>query len=437
MAKGGYRSTLHACWLASASQAIIVNLAPVLFTIFQDSFAVSHERLGRLILVNFCVQMLTDIASVKLVPRLTVRRSMLIAHGALVLGLLLMGTLPFALPSPYVGLLIATVVYAIGGGLIEVLTSPIVDAVPGDAKPSEMSLSHSFYSFGQVATVLLSTVFIRLFGNGHWQLLPLLWAVIPAINLVNFARVPLAPTLDEPAPLPVRRLFSSGLFVCASVLMICAGAAEQTIAQWASLFAERGLRLSKLTGDLLGPMTFAVLMGAGRFWYGVLGKRLNIQRALLACALLTAASYALVVFGQPALSLVGCALSGLAVSLMWPGVLSMTAEAFPTGGTAMFGVLAIFGDVGCSLGPWVAGVVSDASQRSAALARPWAALTALPLFAGQDAEQIGLKSGILVAAIFPLLMVALVAAFGRARHPAVLAEGAAAAESVAAAEAAE
>lgn len=250
-----YKSTLRACYLGYITQAVIVNLAPLLFVIFMDQFGVSFEDLGRLILINFGAQLLTDLASVKLVAKIGVRRASVLAHIASSAGLLLMGILPSVLPIPYLGLVLATLVFAFGGGLIEVLVSPIVDAIPGDAKGAAMSLLHSFYSWGQVLVVLLSTLYIRLFGPQYWAILPLIWSVLPLFNAFYFARVPINSSLEEGEKSSLKELFGLPLFLIAAMLMMCAGAAEQAISQWASLFAERGLGVDKLTGDLLGPLS--------------------------------------------------------------------------------------------------------------------------------------------------------------------------------------
>lgn len=394
-----YKSTLRACYLGYITQAAIVNLAPLLFVIFMDQFHVSFEALGRLILINFGAQLITDLASVKLVAKLGARRSAILAHLACGVGLALMGLLPSLLPSAYLGLVLATLVFAFGGGLIEVLVSPIVDAIPGDAKEAAMSLLHSFYCWGQVLVVLLSTLYIRFAGAQHWAWLPLIWAVLPLLNALNFARVPLPPSLDEGGQASLRELFGLRLFLVGAMLMMCAGAAEQAIAQWASLFAELGLGVDKLTGDLLGPLSFAACMGVGRMLYGFFGAKLNMRRMLTLCSGLCIVGYlVLALVKLPLVSLLGCALCGLSVSLMWPGVLSLTFQSIPQGGPALFGTLALFGDLGCSVGPWLAGLVSGLVQQR------HDSLQALPVFSGLAGDQIGLKCGLLAAVIFPLLM---------------------------------
>ncbi len=394
-----YKNTLYACYLGYISQAIVNNLAPLLFIIFQNQFNISFEMIGRLILINFGTQLVVDALTVKFVDKIGYRISVVTAHFFCTIGLIGLGILPVIMPVPYLGLVVAVVLYAIGGGLIEVLISPIVDSIPGDAKASAMSLLHSFYCWGQFAVVLISTVFIKIAGEGLWNILPVIWAVVPAYNLFKFMRVPMVPAIPEHERFPIKRLLKSRLFLIAMLLMVCAGASELAMSQWSSLFAQKGLKVSKFMGDLLGPCLFAVLMGTVRILYGVYGHRINLKKALLASSVLCLSCYTIAVFVQvPIISLLSCALCGLSVGLMWPGIFSLTSEKYPGGGTAMFGILAIFGDLGCSVGPWVAGLISDYSQKSVSLVELGAAY-------GLNAQQVGLKTGIFAAAVFPLLMI--------------------------------
>lgn len=393
-----YKQTLHACYFGLITQAVVNNLAPLLFIIFQNQFNISFEMIGRLILINFGTQIAADFLAVKFVDRIGYRIAAISAHIFCALGLIGLGVLPSLLPSPYIGLVIAVVIYAMGGGLIEVMISPIVDSLPGDAKASAMSLLHSFYCWGQMGVVLVTTLIIKLFGNGIWFILPILWSLIPLYNLFRFIKVPLIPTIPEHDKIPVKQLCTSNIFIIALILMMCAGASELTMSQWSSLFAEKGLKVPKLIGDILGPCLFALLMGIGRSIYGFWGHKIVLKKALIASGALCIACYAVTVFIQnPIISLFGCAVCGLSVSLMWPGTLSLTAEYHPKGGTVMFGVLAIFGDVGASIGPWLAGLVSDLAQKSAKLVAIGAANNLNP-------DQVGLKSGLLITMIFPLIL---------------------------------
>lgn len=393
-----YQHTTHACYTAYISQAIVNNLAPLLFVIFQDQFSLSFEQVGRLILLNFSVQILADLLSVRYVDRIGYRNSALLAHALCALGLALLGILPSLLPAPFWGLHIAVIVYALGGGLLEVLVSPIVDAMPNEDKEGSMSLLHAFYCWGQVLVVLASTAFLRIFGAALWPLLPVCWALVPFLNFFRFRHVPIIEPQKEEKLMTLPELLKSRMFILALILMLCAGAAELSMSQWSSLFAERGLGVPKMLGDLLGPCLFAILMGIGRTVYGVYGSRLNLQHALFFCGALCVICYLTTVFSPwPLLSLAGCALCGFSVSLMWPGTFSMSTAKFPRGGTALFGMLAVFGDLGGSFGPWLTGVVSDAAQRVPAL-------SSLAAQKGEQLSQLALRVGLLAAAVFPLIL---------------------------------
>ncbi len=393
-----YKHTLHACYFGYITQAIINNLTPLLFIVFQNQFKISFEMIGRLILINFGTQLIVDALAIKFVDKIGYRVSIISAHYFSALGLILLGILPNIMSSPYIGLIIAIVTYAIGGGLIEVLVSPIVDSLPGDKKASTMSLLHSFYCWGQVSVVLISTIFLKLIGNNMWFIIPMLWSLIPIYNLFKFIRVPLLPHVAEHERVSIRKLLNSKTFIIALLLMVCAGASELAMSQWSSLFAEKGLQVPKLMGDLLGPCLFAVFMGIGRILYGFFGDKLDLNRALLFSSALCVSCYMVTAFVKtPIIALLSCAFCGFSVSLMWPGIFSITAARYPKGGTAMFAMLAIFGDLGCSFGPWLAGVVSDVSQRSSKLIE-------IGVASGLTSEQLGLKSGILISTFFPIIM---------------------------------
>lgn len=376
-----YKHTMRACYMGYITQAIVNNLAPILFIIFQDQYNISLEMLGRLILINFGTQIIVDLLTVKYVERIGYRKATVIAHICCALGLMSLGILPQIMSKPYIGLTIAVVIYAIGGGIIEVLISPIVEFLPGEEKASAMSLLHSFYCWGQVGVVLITTFLLKLMGGDMWFVLPIMWASIPLYNLTRFLKVPIVEPHAEVETMSTRALLSTRGFVIALLLMLAAGASELTMSQWSSLFAEQGLQVPKVIGDLLGPCLFAVLMGIGRMVYGIWGHKINLNRALLGSGILCIVCYALTIFAtHPFVSLLGCAVCGLSVSLMWPGTFSLTSATYPRGGTVMFGILAVFGDIGAAMGPWIAGVVSDRAG-------------------------LGLKAGLLVAIIFPVLLV--------------------------------
>ncbi len=384
-----YRATLVACFLGYVTQAISINLLPLLFATFQREFAVSLEKLGLLITVSFLVQMTVDLLASRFGDKLGYRAGSIASQAAAVLGLAALSVLPYCLPDPYVGLMIGTVLMAIGGGLIEVLISPIVDAFPGEGKPGIMSLLHSFFSWGFLAVVLLSTVYFAVCGIENWRWLPLLWAIPPFVTGVLFCLVPIPdPKTEEGGNKTVlRRLFASPQFWLMLLLMLCAGSSEIAASQWASLFAEVGLGVPKAMGDLLGPCGFALLMALSRVYFAGGQRAKNMTRSLTACGLGCVGGYLLIVLSPwPLLSLMGFAVCGFSVGLMWPGVLSLGAKAFPMGGTAMFSLLALCGDIGCAIGPGIVGGISNALQG-----------------AGQP-TLIALKWGLAVAMVFPLLL---------------------------------
>ncbi len=390
-----YRHTLQASYLGYVTQAIVNNLPPLLFIVFSRDFGISLEKIGLLISLNFGVQIATDLACAHLTDKIGYRISAVVAHALSALGLVLMGFLPHVM-DPYAGLVIAMVVNAVGGGMIEVLISPIVESLPGDKKAASMSLLHSFYCWGQTAVVLFSTLFFVAFGLASWRWVTALWALVPFFNMFFFMRVPLCALVEEGQGMGLRALFRKGAFWLLLLMMVCAGASEQAMAQWASLFAELGLGVSKTVGDLLGPCAFAVLMGLARVYFGSKGAHLPLTRVLALSALLCVGSYFVAVFSPlPLLSLAGCALCGLSVGAMWPATISLSSRRFPQGGTAMFAMLALAGDLGCSGGPGLVGLVSSRAEQGLAWVRT--------LF--QGGEQAALKAGILLAVAFPVLMV--------------------------------
>ena len=383
--------TRRACYTGYVTQAIVNNLAPLLFIVFQTRYEIPYEMLGRLVLLNFATQLITDLVAVRVVDRAGYRVPLVLAHVFCVLGLVMLAVLPAVLVSPYVGLCLAIVVYAIGGGILEVLVSPVVDALPSpqEGKAAAMSLLHSFYCWGQVGVVIGTTLILARVGHDAWPILPLVWALVPLANLVAFLRVPLPPTVPDEHRTALTRLFTTPAFAAALVLMLCAGASELTMSQWSSLFAEQGLGLPKVWGDLAGPCLFAVLMGIGRIVYGLWGEKIPLIPALLACGALATVCYLTTALARdPWLSLAGCALCGLAISLLWPGTFSLTARRFPLGGTAMFAVLAMMGDAGAAVGPWLAGAVADTSG-------------------------VGLRAGLLAGTAFPLGVVVTTLAYRR------------------------
>lgn len=392
--KWTYRHTLHASYLGYITQAIINNLPPLLFLTFQRTFDISLELISMLITINFGIQILVDFLAARYVDRIGYRPCIVAAHVLSAAGLLALGILPYALPNAYAGILIAMTLNAIGGGLIEVLISPIVESLPGDEKASAMSMLHSFYCWGHMGVVILSTVYFALAGMNAWRVLPALWALLPLANAFFFTRVPMRTLVSQEERMPMRRLLSSRVFWLLFVLMICSGASEQGMSQWSSYFAESGLGVSKTLGDLLGPCAFAFTMGLARLIYGVYGAKIHLHGALYASSALCVASYLISVFAPwPVLSLVGCALCGLSVGMMWPGTFSTAAEANPQGGTAMFALLALAGDLGCAGGPTLVGFVSGAAGGELKAGLLWAIVFPIALVIALTALRRTLKTG--------------------------------------------
>ena len=394
------KHTLYASYLGYITQAIINNLPPLLFVTFQNQFDIPLSKISALITMNFVIQIIVDLISAKYVDRIGYRPSIVAAHVFAVLGLVSLGTLPFLI-DPFTGIVIAMLLNAIGGGLTEVLISPIVESLPGDEKAAAMSVLHSFYCWGHMAVVILSTVYFVTVGTDHWQFLPFLWALLPLFNTFLYAFVPMHVLVAEEDKIPLSRLFSAKIFWLLFFLMLCAGASEQAMSQWSSYFAERGLGVSKTLGDLLGPCAFALTMGLSRLIYGKLGSRMNVRRFIVISAVLCVGAYLLTVFApHPILSLIGCGICGFSVGIFWPGVFTTAAATYPAGGTAMFALLALAGDVGCGGGPGLVGVISNAAKDS------FDAVKAI-IPAGAETE---LKVGMLIAVIFPIGMIAGMAA---------------------------
>lgn len=378
-----YTKTIYACFTGYIVQAIVNNFAPLLFLTFAAQYGITLGRITALIAVNFGVQLSVDLISAFIADKIGYRRCIVAAHAFAAAGFVMMTILPEII-DPFAGLLAAVIVYAIGGGLLEVLVSPIVEALPTANKEKAMSMLHSFYCWGQAGVVLLSTAYFTVFGTNNWKLLALLWAVIPLVNMIVFTRVPILTLTDgDKGGMSLKELLGRSVFWLMALMMVASAACELSLSQWASAFAESGLGISKTAGDLAGPMFFALLMGSSRALYGKFGDRINLRAAMLASAALCLAAYLVTALSpNPLISLIGCGICGFSVGIMWPGSFSTAAASIRRGGTLMFGLLALAGDLGCSAGP---AVVGFAAER-----------------AGGD-----LGAGILAAAVFPALLIIL------------------------------
>lgn len=378
--KKNYNHTIYACYIGYITQAIVNNFVPLLFLTFVADYGLSLDKITLITTINFLVQLLVDLLAVKVVDKVGYRPSLMFGHVCAVVGLIGLAVLPQWFQNAYVGILVSVVLYAIGGGLMEVLVSPVVEACPTEKKEAAMSLLHSFYCWGHVGVVIVSTLFFQAFGIEHWKMLACIWAIVPLINTFYFAMVPIYPIVAENEKLSVRGLLGQKTFWLLIVLMVCAGASEQAMSQWASAFAEAGLQVSKTVGDLAGPCAFAIFMGTARALYGKYSDKLPLKIMMRGSAVLCILCYLVTsLVGSPVISLLGCALCGFTVGIFWPGTFSLAAMKLPGGGTAMYAFMALAGDLGCSSGPSVVGFVANAAQGD-------------------------LKRGILTAIVFPVVM---------------------------------
>lgn len=379
--KPNYKKTMYACFIGYIVQSVVNNFVPLLFVTFQNSYSISLSKITALITVNFIVQLLIDMLSAGFIDKIGYRASVMIAHIFSASGLILLTVLPELFSDAFIGIVISVIIYAVGGGLIEVLISPIMEACPTENKEKAMSLLHSFYCWGHMGVVLISTAFFALAGISNWKILALIWAAIPLLNAVLFSKAPMySLNSEDEKGLSMKELFSKKIFWFLMLMMLCAGASEQAVSQWASTFAEQGLGVSKTVGDLAGPMAFAALMGLSRLIYGRYGDRLNLNQFMKYSCILCIVSYLCIALVPiPVISLIGCAVCGFSVGILWPGTFSKASASIKGGGTALFAMLALAGDLGCSAGPTFTGFVSGYFNDS-------------------------LQIGILAAIIFPVLM---------------------------------
>ena len=392
--KSKYQKTLIACYLGFITQAITANFAPLLFLTFHRTYQISLGRIAFISTAFFFTQLLVDLFCAKYVDRIGYRRSVIASEVFSASGLIGLAFLPSLLPDPYVGILISVIIYAMGSGLIEVLVSPIVEACPFDNKESVMSLLHSFYCWGSVGVILLSTIFFAIFGIENWRILACIWALIPLYNTFNFISCPIESLTEEGEGLSIRQLCHIPIFWIALILMVCAGASEISMAQWASAYVESALGISKSIGDIIGPCLFAVMMGMSRSFYGKYGENIDLMKFMIGSGALCLVCYLLSALAPlPFLNLVGCAVCGFSVGIMWPGTISIASKKIPLGGTAMFALLAMAGDLGGSVGPGIVGFVT------------------------QNAND-NLKVGMLAGCVFPTVLVLSVLLLRRKREEA-------------------
>lgn len=374
-----YIPTKLAGYVGFVVQAIVNNFLPILFIVFQDIYGLGYEKLGRLIVFNFAVQMFIDFITPKIIHKIGYRRAAFLCQFTACLGLCLMSLLPRIMPSPYTAMFIAIAVYATGSGLMEVILSPMIEMLPTGNKSGNMAVLHSFYCWGQTVVVPLTTLMVFAFGYENWSYIPLVWAIVPFINMLAFLRVPIVEPGREVKQSTLIELLKTPSFIIYMLMMFCGGASEIAMSQWASLFVEQALGVSKAIGDIVGPCLFALFMALGRVIYAKFSKKVSFTRLLIWLNILCFVCYVMVGISKiAALSLVFCALCGFSVSISWPGIYSAGARTFKTGGAVMFSAFAMCGDTGCALGPGLVGLV---------------------------AEYTNLNMGFIAAAVFPFIMV--------------------------------
>ena len=380
-----FKTTQRCCYTGYIVQAVAINFLPLLFVIFQNAYNLSYALIGTLVSVNFVTQLVVDIVSVFFLDKIGYRKSAVASQFFCAGGFVLLSFLPDIMP-PYLGLCVGVMIYSAGAGLIEVVINPIIAGLPRDCG-GNFVLTHSFYCWGQLSVVLATTVALRIFGEVSWKLISCLWAIIPLINGLIFIKTPMAPPIAEERRENVFSLFKNKTFIAILLLMICAGGSELAMAQWASTFAQNALGIDKMLGDLLGPCLFAFFMGIGRLVYGLYEKRMNFKLYSIATCVLCALCYALASISKnPFISLAGCALCGYAISTLWPGTVELAAKKFPDGSGAMYSAIAIFGDIGCSVAPFITGLVASMS------------------FWGENA----LRAGLFVNIIYPIAFILLI-----------------------------
>ena len=376
-----YQKTLKACYLGFITQAIAANFAPLLFLRFHADYGVSLGRIALISTAFYLTQLLVDVLCARFADRFGYRKCVIASEVTSFLGLAGLAVVPDLCPDPFAGILVCVIVYAVGSGLIEVLCSPIVEACPFEHKDAVMSLLHSFYCWGSVGVILLSTLFFSCFGIGQWKVLACVWALIPLYNIWNFATCPIERLTEEGKGMTIRALCKTPLFWLAIVLMVCAGASELSMAQWASAYTEAALGVTKTVGDLIGPCLFAVTMGISRVIYGRYGAKMDLTRFMIGSGILCLCCYLLASLSKaPLLGLIGCVFCGFSVGIMWPGTISIVSPRLPQGGTALFALLAMAGDLGGAFGPSLVGTVTQQ--------------------AGDN-----LQAGMLVGSVFPLVLV--------------------------------
>ena len=397
--KVSYKSTVIACYTGYFSQAIVVNLVPIIFIPLRERFGFSYSQLGLLILINFVTQILIDISLSKAADKYGLRIFAVVSHFLCVAGFLLFAFTPyFFAGQEFLGYMVSSVVFSAGGGLLEILLNPIIDAIPAKQKDRAMILLHSFYAWGQAAVVIITT--LLLFFGVNLTVIILLWAAIPFVNGFIFSKVPIAEKENKENIIKIRQLIKNPIFIIAFIAILFGSASEATMAQWASSFMQKGLGLPKITGDILGICGFAVMLGTGRALYGFYAKKVRLNKILIYSSFAAVICYFVVAVSPfDFLSIAACAVSGLCVSLMWPGTLVIASERLPLAGASMFALLSAGGDIGAAAAPFATGNTIDF------------------FISRLGNEQSGLRLGILLSGLFPLAALIFFAKLKKRQHP--------------------
>ena len=378
--KKSFRHTKAACYIAGMVQAMVCGFVPLLVVIFNRDYGISLSLITVLLTVNFVAQFTADLVSIFFVNKVSRRACIVAAHIFVGTGYFLLGVVPFFMKDIYWGVFLSVVLFSTGGGLLEVMTSPILDSCPSENKAAAMSILHSMFSFGSIGVILLSSMFFWVFGQANWQYLPFIWSIIALLNAVYLSIVPIKKVNAENKKVSPRGVFKQKQFFVLMLVMMCGGASEIAMSQWASAFAESSLGVSKTVGDILGPCMFALMMGISRITYPFFAHKINLMKYIKGCSALCVVAYLIAALSPfKAFALAGCGLCGFAVGIMWPGTVSLAARSSLDGGTAIFALIALAGDIGCTVGPMVVGFVSS-------------------IFGGE------FRAGLLAATIFPLIL---------------------------------
>lgn len=381
MKKLSFNHTKAACYIGSISQSIVCGFLPLLFVIFNQDYGIPLAMVTLFSTVNFVIQLIMDFTSLFYIDRVSYRKTIVAAHLLAAFGFLFLGLAAPKIKNIYPAILFSVVLFSAGGGLSEVLLSPIIEGCPSDNKAATMSLLHSMFAFGSVGVILVTNILLFVLGKANWHYIATLWAAIPLFNAGYFMLVPINRIVESDKRMPLSRLFKRKSFLVFVLIMFCSGATEIAMSQWASAFAESSLGVSKAVGDILGPCVFASMMALSRVMYSKLADRINLAKYLMLCGIMTVGCFLTAALSPIKLAaLLACGFCGFAVGIIWPGTVSLSAKTYPSGGAAMFGALALAGDVGCTAGPTVVWFVAS-------------------LFGGE------LRRGLLISCIFPVLLV--------------------------------